>query len=387
MSSILFMNSSRKRSWLRWLVILVCALILLFVAKSCWIDLRFVPSISMEPTLMEGEWILVNKTYPRESEPQLFDLVMFESPETHTPYLKRIAGLPGSKIEVLKGDLFCDRQIVHKSLDQFFHVAVTMFDSREGDLGRDWGFQPDRVSQDWSKAIFFQGQTTNKPAAIQRKELYLSETLKNSPGAGQEPAHDAAIEIRFTAPASGVLYAVLGEEGDQFGFELQFRPDVSGGLLTRTAKSKTEVLREKHLPVLAPGSQHTLFIANLDNRLLFLLDGEEFLPAADYEQNNPYTMFDAGTEKRLFPPSTVLLGARDGNITVNWFRLLRDVDYSSTGSIGIGEPCELGPDEYYVLGDNSCCSEDSRSFGPIRRSSILGKPFAVIYPISLIRKL
>jgi len=33
----------------------------------------------------------------------------------------------------------------------------------------------------------------------------------------------------------------------------------------------------------------------------------------------------------------------------------------------------LGDDEYFVMGDNSERSFDSRYFGPIKRSSILGK--------------
>jgi signal peptidase I len=40
----------------------------------------------------------------------------------------------------------------------------------------------------------------------------------------------------------------------------------------------------------------------------------------------------------------------------------------------------LGPDEYFVLGDNSKCSLDSRHFGPVRRSAIVGKVFYIYAP-------
>jgi signal peptidase I len=43
----------------------------------------------------------------------------------------------------------------------------------------------------------------------------------------------------------------------------------------------------------------------------------------------------------------------------------------------------LGEDRYYVLGDNSSISEDSRTWGArlsISTKSLLGKPLAVIYP-------
>ena len=36
------------------------------------------------------------------------------------------------------------------------------------------------------------------------------------------------------------------------------------------------------------------------------------------------------------------------------------------------EPVQLAEDEYFVLGDNRGNSEDSRAFGPVRRSTFLG---------------
>ncbi|HOR46921.1 MAG TPA: S26 family signal peptidase, partial [Caldisericia bacterium] len=40
----------------------------------------------------------------------------------------------------------------------------------------------------------------------------------------------------------------------------------------------------------------------------------------------------------------------------------------------------LGPDEFYVMGDNRGGSLDSRTFGPIKRDSILGRAFIVFWP-------
>jgi nickel-type superoxide dismutase maturation protease len=38
-----------------------------------------------------------------------------------------------------------------------------------------------------------------------------------------------------------------------------------------------------------------------------------------------------------------------------------------------GQPYRLGPDEWFVLGDNPSASTDSRRFGPIRRDLIIGR--------------
>ena len=42
----------------------------------------------------------------------------------------------------------------------------------------------------------------------------------------------------------------------------------------------------------------------------------------------------------------------------------------------------LGKDEYFVMGDNRRASKDSRAFGPIKRSEILGKARFVYWPLT-----
>jgi signal peptidase I len=44
-----------------------------------------------------------------------------------------------------------------------------------------------------------------------------------------------------------------------------------------------------------------------------------------------------------------------------------------TFSLIDNETVKLGPDEYFVLGDNRGSSKDSRSFGPVNRSFIIGR--------------
>ncbi len=41
----------------------------------------------------------------------------------------------------------------------------------------------------------------------------------------------------------------------------------------------------------------------------------------------------------------------------------------------------LGPDEYFVLGDNRNNSNDSHDFGPIKRSFIVGRAWIVYWPL------
>ncbi len=57
---------------------------------------------------------------------------------------------------------------------------------------------------------------------------------------------------------------------------------------------------------------------------------------------------------------------------------------STTGDFG---PRRLGEDRYLMLGDNRQFSEDSRCWGQIRRSQIIGRTFAIYWPPTRIQGL
>lgn len=48
-------------------------------------------------------------------------------------------------------------------------------------------------------------------------------------------------------------------------------------------------------------------------------------------------------------------------------------------------PTTVGADKVFVMGDNRSNSEDSRVFGPIPESSIVGKAFVLIWPLNRFR--
>jgi signal peptidase I len=73
------------------------------------IDLAFarvrVENISMEPTLAEGEYLIVNKLAYRFGEMHTGDVVVFHYTVSED-YVKRLIGLPGDHVEIYDGKVF-----------------------------------------------------------------------------------------------------------------------------------------------------------------------------------------------------------------------------------------------------------------------------------------
>lgn len=60
---------------------------------------------------------------------------------------------------------------------------------------------------------------------------------------------------------------------------------------------------------------------------------------------------------------------------------LKDDVATRAGDYTQGKSVKLGSDEYFVCGDNRPYSSDSRSWGPIKRSDIIGKAFFRYWPV------
>ena len=111
------------------------ALVIAIVIRSFFIQPFYIPSSSMEPTLLIGDRLFVTKysygyskhSFPfsppifkgrlLDSTPKTGDVVVFKTPaDNRTDYIKRLIGLPGDKVQFIDGDLFLNDSQVPKSL-------------------------------------------------------------------------------------------------------------------------------------------------------------------------------------------------------------------------------------------------------------------------------
>lgn len=77
------------------------------------------------------------------------------------------------------------------------------------------------------------------------------------------------------------------------------------------------------------------------------------------------------------------LGARKCKLVVRNLKLYRDTYYTQYGENGTRTPITLGPAEYFMLGDNSGNSQDSRKWPRpgVPEPDFVGKPFLVHQPL------
>ncbi len=116
---------------------LVGALIIAVLIRSFLFQPFYIPSSSMEPTLLVGDRIFVSKyTYgyskhsfpfsPNITNKRFFsktpsrgDLVVFKTPaDNRTDYIKRLIGMPGDKIQFINGEIFInDKKIMREKVE------------------------------------------------------------------------------------------------------------------------------------------------------------------------------------------------------------------------------------------------------------------------------
>ena len=110
------------------------ALVIAIVIRSLFIQPFYIPSSSMEPTLLIGDRLFVTKYsygYSKHSfpfsppiikgrifsnSPEAGDVIVFKTPaDNRTDYIKRLTGLPGDTIQFINGDIFLNNNQILKS--------------------------------------------------------------------------------------------------------------------------------------------------------------------------------------------------------------------------------------------------------------------------------
>ena len=109
----------KHSGFLRFLVDILETLVLslvLFVSINMISARIRVDGASMEPTLVSGEYVIINRLSYRLGSPQRGDIIVFHFPrDPKEEYIKRLIGLPGDEVEVKNGAVYVNGQLLDES--------------------------------------------------------------------------------------------------------------------------------------------------------------------------------------------------------------------------------------------------------------------------------
>ncbi len=127
-------KTERRKNFLEWVVVIVGAVLIAFLIRGFLVQAFFIPTGSMNETLIEGDRVLVNKMSFRIGDIDRQDIVVFNNPGVTNPtsttneipgsvtagdqeidhLIKRVIGLPGEKLEFKGNQVFIDGELLNE---------------------------------------------------------------------------------------------------------------------------------------------------------------------------------------------------------------------------------------------------------------------------------
>jgi signal peptidase I len=363
--------------------------------------------------IANGDRILVLKCIYQFFEPRRWDIVVFKDPREPTINLiKRLVGLPGETVEIIDGDVYINGKISRKPPKVQNELWMPVYDNdfqpvkpREGLFnGHSW--------QQPFKNVANSKWETDKGSAAQFRlaspmgeihTLIYDSSLGNDfratyayndvGGYGYLP-YCSDLMARFYA-ASDRLDGIVGISLSKYQTHYKAWVDYSGEMVIAKVSQGTEtVLSSKMLAMPAFGKPVLMKFANVDHQLIFEFGSEKLV----YDLGR--SPDDASPREVNIEPQVKIFGS--GQLTLSHIGIFRDVHYTArkfansadSGRASEGNPLTLGKDEFFMLGDNSPNSEDSRWWeqagrgnnnvfyrkGIVPRDYLVGKAIFVYWP-------
>lgn len=102
---------ARGAGIVEWVLVIVGAILLALIVKVFLLQAFYIPSLSMYPTLHEGDRVLVNKLSYKLHDVNRGDVIVFERPASETSsnipdLIKRVVGLPGESVSFDNGSVY-----------------------------------------------------------------------------------------------------------------------------------------------------------------------------------------------------------------------------------------------------------------------------------------
>jgi signal peptidase I len=327
-----------------------------------------------------GDHILVNKATFVLRRPRRWEVIVFRL--FGIVLVKRVIGLPGEVVLVKNGDVYIDGRLARKPFDQAWAMRIPVFAQRcrpPSGWAERWQEQddgPDLVL-DGRSARQTRTFCTGPPIAGKYRPLRDEYAYDAGRAGGDEPVHDFLIEGDVEVQAGTGSLALRLCDGQDW-VEVALPAGRAGAVVTRFwpvrgSAPATAWTQGAAQTVLEPQRSHHVVMAFVDRRVNVRVDGRPIV--ADVDLPAPSARDGVG--------QPVQLEAAGAAVVVRDFRLYRDVHYGDRGRTAVrGEPVRLGVEQYFVLGDNSAISDDSRFWPPdaVSGAQLVGSAFLVHLP-------
>lgn len=108
------MSENIKKEIISWIKLIVTAFIIAFILKTFIFQIAYVKGPSMEPTLYEGQILIVSKLNYRLGAPKRGDIVVLNDNLEHKDLIKRVIGLPGENVDIKDGFVYIDGELLEE---------------------------------------------------------------------------------------------------------------------------------------------------------------------------------------------------------------------------------------------------------------------------------
>ena len=99
-----------KKEVISWIKLILSAFIIAFILKTYVFQIALVNQISMEPTLHEGQILVIAKVNYLFSDPGRGDIVVLKDELENKYLIKRAIGLPGEVIDIRNNRIYIDEK-------------------------------------------------------------------------------------------------------------------------------------------------------------------------------------------------------------------------------------------------------------------------------------
>ncbi len=314
-------------------------------------------AVSMAPTLFPADedgdgWVLVNLLADRFSNPDRGEVWIFRRSARPDPIVKRVMGLPGETMAIRGEDLFVNGRRLVKERAFLDRVSVPLFAREDFEETPAGG----RLMPGWLRRQFRTPSGTLEPGYRKGRPLGSAALCRD-------------IVVRSLVRLGRTSGAPFRGSGGTVTFQLESEHRDRPSIVTIVVGAqKTTVavggqLVEKPLPgLLGDGLVERaveVWFTTADRTFRLEIDGEEI-----YRAPAPRT-------------GSIRLRAVVQDARLDALDVARDLVHESESS---QKEWRLGPEQYFLLGDNSSKSTDSRQLGPVHRADLHGRVWAVAWP-------